>query len=173
MVCDDLDMSTYAIYNNPKAKPTTKKHKADLLEAFLGALYIDKVSNSSKKKNYIHLFSVSKDNFSCTTSLDLWRLTRFMAKKIDVSVALFNPIRYRCGSSGPEKTEGLNLSESVYRHKLLCSFNFQSKWPNLELLIIKLTMNIIPEFRLLPSVLQRVSVPAAAGVHHEPGLERP
>ncbi|KAL4715684.1 hypothetical protein ACJJTC_006263 [Scirpophaga incertulas] len=42
LVCDDLDMSTYAIYNNPKAKPTTKKHKADLLEAFLGALYIDK-----------------------------------------------------------------------------------------------------------------------------------
>ncbi|XP_041981511.1 ribonuclease 3 [Aricia agestis] len=42
MVCDDLDMSTYAIYNNPKSKPTTKKHKADLLEAFLGALYIDK-----------------------------------------------------------------------------------------------------------------------------------
>ncbi|CAH2041433.1 unnamed protein product, partial [Iphiclides podalirius] len=43
MVCDDLNMSTYAIYNNPKAKPTTKKHKADLLEAFLGALFIDKV----------------------------------------------------------------------------------------------------------------------------------
>lgn len=43
MVCDDLNMSAYAIYNNPKAKPTTKKHKADLLEAFLGALYIDKV----------------------------------------------------------------------------------------------------------------------------------
>ncbi|PZC77767.1 hypothetical protein B5X24_HaOG203011 [Helicoverpa armigera] len=42
MVCDDLDMSSYAIYNNPKAKPTAKKHKADLLEAFLGALYIDK-----------------------------------------------------------------------------------------------------------------------------------
>ncbi|XP_052750724.1 ribonuclease 3 [Galleria mellonella] len=42
MVCDDLNMSAYAIYNNPKAKPTTKKHKADLLEAFLGALFIDK-----------------------------------------------------------------------------------------------------------------------------------
>ncbi|XP_072938509.1 ribonuclease 3 [Epargyreus clarus] len=42
MVCDDLNMSAYAIYNNPKAKPTTKKHKADLLEAFLGALYVDK-----------------------------------------------------------------------------------------------------------------------------------
>ncbi|XP_045499974.1 ribonuclease 3 isoform X2 [Colias croceus] len=42
MVCDDLNMSDYAIYNNPKAKPTAKKHKADLLEAFLGALYIDK-----------------------------------------------------------------------------------------------------------------------------------
>ncbi|CAF4855599.1 unnamed protein product [Pieris macdunnoughi] len=42
MVCDDLNMSEYAIYNNPKAKPTAKKHKADLLEAFLGALYIDK-----------------------------------------------------------------------------------------------------------------------------------
>lgn len=44
MVCDDLNMAEYATYNNPKAKPTAKKHKADLLEAFLGALYIDKVS---------------------------------------------------------------------------------------------------------------------------------
>ncbi|CAB3247366.1 unnamed protein product [Arctia plantaginis] len=42
MVCDDLNMAEYATYNNPKAKPTAKKHKADLLEAFLGALYIDK-----------------------------------------------------------------------------------------------------------------------------------
>ncbi|XP_075976678.1 ribonuclease 3 drosha isoform X1 [Anticarsia gemmatalis] len=42
LVCDDLNMAEYATYNNPKAKPTTKKHKADLLEAFLGALFIDK-----------------------------------------------------------------------------------------------------------------------------------
>ncbi|KAJ8719612.1 hypothetical protein PYW08_011787 [Mythimna loreyi] len=42
MVCDDLDMARYAIYGNPKAKPNTRKHKADLFEAFLGALYIDK-----------------------------------------------------------------------------------------------------------------------------------
>ncbi|GBP09114.1 Ribonuclease 3 [Eumeta japonica] len=50
MVCDDLNMSSYAIYNNPEAKPTTKKHKADLLEAFLGALYIDKDWNDPKSK---------------------------------------------------------------------------------------------------------------------------
>lgn len=42
MVCEDLNMSEYAIYNNPNAKPSTKKHKADLLESFLGALFIDK-----------------------------------------------------------------------------------------------------------------------------------
>ncbi|KOB67048.1 Ribonuclease 3 [Operophtera brumata] len=42
MVCDDLNLSEFAIYNNPKSKPSTKKHKADLLEAFLGALYIDR-----------------------------------------------------------------------------------------------------------------------------------
>lgn len=53
MVCDDLDMSSYAIYNNPKAKPTAKKHKADLLEAFLGALFIDKVSKLVSNKPVI------------------------------------------------------------------------------------------------------------------------
>lgn len=42
VVCDDLAMSSYAVYHNPKAEPKTKD-KADLLEAFLGALYIDKV----------------------------------------------------------------------------------------------------------------------------------
>nr|AVK59427.1 Drosha-PA [Diabrotica virgifera] len=40
VVCDDLDMAKYAIYNNPKAELKTKD-RADLLEAFIGALYVD------------------------------------------------------------------------------------------------------------------------------------
>uniref|UniRef100_A0A1B0BUH8 Ribonuclease 3 n=1 Tax=Glossina palpalis gambiensis TaxID=67801 RepID=A0A1B0BUH8_9MUSC len=41
VVCDDLGMTTYAVYSNPKAELKTKD-RADLLEAFLGALYVDK-----------------------------------------------------------------------------------------------------------------------------------
>ncbi|XP_030381971.1 ribonuclease 3 [Scaptodrosophila lebanonensis] len=41
VVCDDLGMPTYAVYANPKADLKTKD-RADLLEAFLGALYVDK-----------------------------------------------------------------------------------------------------------------------------------
>lgn len=41
VVCDDLGMVQYALYANPKAELKTKD-RADLLEAFLGALYIDK-----------------------------------------------------------------------------------------------------------------------------------
>ncbi|KAK5650502.1 hypothetical protein RI129_001531 [Pyrocoelia pectoralis] len=41
VVCDDLGMSSYAVYNNPKAELKTKD-RADLLEAFIGALYVDK-----------------------------------------------------------------------------------------------------------------------------------
>lgn len=41
VVCDDLGMVDYALYANPKADLKTKD-RADLLEAFLGALYIDK-----------------------------------------------------------------------------------------------------------------------------------
>ncbi|KAF6215586.1 hypothetical protein GE061_010342 [Apolygus lucorum] len=41
VVCDDLGIATYAIYANPKAELKTKD-RADLLEAFLGALYVDK-----------------------------------------------------------------------------------------------------------------------------------
>lgn len=41
VVCDDLGMVDYALYANPKAELKTKD-RADLLEAFLGALYIDK-----------------------------------------------------------------------------------------------------------------------------------
>jgi ribonuclease-3 len=40
VVCDDLGMSNYAVYNNPKAELKTKD-RADLLEAFIGALYVD------------------------------------------------------------------------------------------------------------------------------------
>ncbi|XP_031346372.1 ribonuclease 3 isoform X2 [Photinus pyralis] len=40
VVCDDLGMSAYAVYNNPKAELKTKD-RADLLEAFIGALYVD------------------------------------------------------------------------------------------------------------------------------------
>lgn len=42
VVCDDLGMSAYAVYANPKDLLKVKD-RADLLEAFLGALYIDKV----------------------------------------------------------------------------------------------------------------------------------
>lgn len=41
VVCDDLGMTKYAVYSNPKADMKTKD-RADLLEAFLGALYVDK-----------------------------------------------------------------------------------------------------------------------------------
>ncbi|KAL7304048.1 hypothetical protein TKK_0003512 [Trichogramma kaykai] len=41
VVCDDLGMTQYAVYGNPKAELKTKD-RADLLEAFLGALYVDK-----------------------------------------------------------------------------------------------------------------------------------
>lgn len=41
VVCDDLGMTQYAVFSNPKADLKTKD-RADLLEAFLGALYVDK-----------------------------------------------------------------------------------------------------------------------------------
>lgn len=41
VVCDDLGMTKFAIYSNPKSELKTKD-RADLLEAFLGALYVDK-----------------------------------------------------------------------------------------------------------------------------------
>uniref|UniRef100_T1IMV5 Ribonuclease 3 n=1 Tax=Strigamia maritima TaxID=126957 RepID=T1IMV5_STRMM len=41
VVCDDLGMVDYAIYAYPKGELKTKD-RADLLEAFLGALYVDK-----------------------------------------------------------------------------------------------------------------------------------
>ncbi|XP_058800007.1 ribonuclease 3 isoform X2 [Phymastichus coffea] len=44
VVCDDLGMTQYALYGNPKADLKTKD-RADLLEAFLGALYVDKGLN--------------------------------------------------------------------------------------------------------------------------------
>lgn len=43
VVCDDLGMASYAVYNNPKAELKTKD-RADLLEAFIGALYVDQVN---------------------------------------------------------------------------------------------------------------------------------
>lgn len=41
VVCDDLGMTQYARYSNPRTELKTKD-RADLLEAFLGALYVDR-----------------------------------------------------------------------------------------------------------------------------------
>ncbi len=41
MVCDDLGITEYALFAVPK-KELKVKDRADLLEAFLGALYVDK-----------------------------------------------------------------------------------------------------------------------------------
>lgn len=41
VVCDDLGMTQYAVYNYARRELKTKD-RADLLEAFLGALYVDK-----------------------------------------------------------------------------------------------------------------------------------
>ncbi|KAL0104972.1 hypothetical protein PUN28_016542 [Cardiocondyla obscurior] len=49
VVCDDLGMTQFALYGNPKAELKTKD-RADLLEAFLGALYVD------KGLKYCHVF---------------------------------------------------------------------------------------------------------------------
>lgn len=40
VVCDDLGMTQYAVYSTPKPDLKTKD-RADLMEAFLGALYVD------------------------------------------------------------------------------------------------------------------------------------
>lgn len=41
VVCDDLGMTKYAVYSTPKSDLKTKD-RADLLEAFLGSLYVDR-----------------------------------------------------------------------------------------------------------------------------------
>lgn len=48
VVCDDLGMTSYAMYSHLKTELKTKD-RADLLEAFLGALYIDRVSGDCAK----------------------------------------------------------------------------------------------------------------------------
>lgn len=53
-MCDDLGMANYAVYNNPKAELKTKD-RADLLEAFIGALYVDQVCTFIKIKPSISL----------------------------------------------------------------------------------------------------------------------
>lgn len=50
VVCDDLGMANYAVYNNPKAELKTKD-RADLLEALIGALYVDQVCSKLKNQN--------------------------------------------------------------------------------------------------------------------------
>ncbi|VVC31425.1 Double-stranded RNA-binding domain,Ribonuclease III domain,Ribonuclease III [Cinara cedri] len=48
VVCDDLNLVNYASYANPKIQLKTKD-RADLLEAFLGVLYVDKGLNYCQK----------------------------------------------------------------------------------------------------------------------------
>lgn len=55
VVCDDLGMANYAVYNNPKAELKTKD-RADLLEAYLGALYIDSDLEDCRRFCQVTLF---------------------------------------------------------------------------------------------------------------------
>ncbi|KAL5289251.1 DROSHA family protein [Megaselia abdita] len=55
VVCDDLGMTKYAVYSNPKGDLKTKD-RADLLEAFLGALYVDKGLEYCEKFCHVCLF---------------------------------------------------------------------------------------------------------------------
>lgn len=55
VVCDDLGMTKYAVYSNPKGDLKTKD-RADLLEAFLGALYVDKGLEYCEKFCQVCLF---------------------------------------------------------------------------------------------------------------------
>ncbi|KAF5287701.1 hypothetical protein FQA39_LY15801 [Lamprigera yunnana] len=60
VVCDDLGMSAYAVYNNPKAELKTKD-RADLLEAFIGALYVDQGMESCEVFCQVTLFPRLQD----------------------------------------------------------------------------------------------------------------
>ncbi|XP_057653390.1 ribonuclease 3 [Diorhabda carinulata] len=60
VVCDDLDMAKYAIYNNPKAELKTKD-RADLLEAFIGALYVDQGMEYCEAFCHVTLFPRLQD----------------------------------------------------------------------------------------------------------------
>ncbi|GLV45263.1 drosha [Carabus blaptoides fortunei] len=60
VVCDDLGMANYAVYNNPKAELKTKD-RADLLEAFVGALYIDKGLRHCRVFCHVTLFPRLQD----------------------------------------------------------------------------------------------------------------
>jgi ribonuclease-3 len=54
-VCDDLDIPKYAMFSVPK-KDLKMKDRADLLEAFIGALYVD--------KDLVNDFSFASSSFS-------------------------------------------------------------------------------------------------------------
>lgn len=54
-MCDDLDLSSYAMYANFK-KDMKLKDKADLVEALIGALYVD--------QDLVCFFFFNKKNFN-------------------------------------------------------------------------------------------------------------
>jgi dsRNA-specific ribonuclease len=65
VVCDDLGMISYALYSNPKVELKTKD-RADLLEAFLGALYVDKVCVCAVKYKLLILEQLLSCHVSCS-----------------------------------------------------------------------------------------------------------
>jgi ribonuclease-3 len=62
VVCDDLAIPEFAAFANPKQHDLKIKDRADLLEALLGALYVDKERMQHQIKcqfififiNYLH-----------------------------------------------------------------------------------------------------------------------
>ena len=65
-MCDDLGMTKYAVYANPKNELKIKD-RADLLEAFLGALYVDQDLEYCQVFAQVCFFPKSKLQQCCLT----------------------------------------------------------------------------------------------------------
>ena len=63
VVCDDLDIPKYSMFSVSTKKDLKIKDRADLLEAFIGALYVDKdlVKLLSRSAIFGHLTPQSRE----------------------------------------------------------------------------------------------------------------
>jgi hypothetical protein len=71
-------MISYALYSNPKVELKTKD-RADLLEAFLGALYVDKVCNQQSLVSFFVSESVMALVLPCIF-IEVWQSSSSVRK---------------------------------------------------------------------------------------------
>uniref|UniRef100_A0A182NUA6 Ribonuclease 3 n=1 Tax=Anopheles dirus TaxID=7168 RepID=A0A182NUA6_9DIPT len=171
VVCDDLGMTQYAVYSNPKADLKTKD-RADLLEAFLGSLYVDKGLEYCEMFCHVCLFPrlqdfiMNQDWNDPKSKLQQCCLTLRTMDGGEPDIPVYKVIE----CTGPTNTRVYSVAVYFRGKRLACAdgHSIQQAEMNAAKQALENSKDLFPQLdhqrRVIAQSLKRQKVPRSAGV---------